>query len=431
MYNSSIFASWLGIALLLGLAIAGAYFGAVLITAFALLLVLLCLSARLWSRNVLDKTCVTLDDGQTACYAGDSLTLRFRVHSQSLFPLIWLDVFFPFGHALPILRRADEETPVPIEIPMEKPLYGLSERFAWLLWQHEIVCEEELLALRRGTLTLSRVSLQAGDGLGMSAQQRMAELERPLHLTVYPRLVKVDVRPFTRMLSDAQTGPRGQMEDVTLLRSSRPYQYGDSMKRINWRHLALSGRMEMNQYETITPGCITFVLDLLSFRYMKTVVTRYDTRETLPFVREEPLEQMLSLVASCLHALCAQGLRFALVIPGYGPQEGVVCRPASSETALLSCMEALAAVDYKGQEIRLPADELRRMRRELGVLHLCSYTDVPALLDAMQALSFDRLHTIACSKPEENAPRAGETPCLLLSSLTSGFAAPPQEGGAA
>ena len=431
MNNSSIFSSVLGLALLLALVIAGAYFGAALISAFSLLLLLLCLSARLWSRSVLSKTSVVLCDGQTACHAGDSLTLRLSVRSRSLFPLIWLDVFLPFGHE-PILTRADGQPPAPVEVPMEKPLYGLSERFASLMWQQEITCEEELASLRRGVVRISRVSLQAGDGLGMAASQRWAALDRPLTLSIYPRLMKVDVRPFTRMISDAQTGPRGQMEDVTLLRSSRPYQYGDSFKRINWRHLAMTGRMETNQYEMITPGCITFLLDLLSFRYMKTVVTRYDMRETLPFVHEESLEQMISLVASCLHALHEQGLRFALIIPAFGQSEGVVCRPGSGETALTACMEALAALDYRGQDVRLPADELRRIRRELGVVHLCALTDAPALSESLEALSFQHLRALSCSRAQEGSPRAGELPCLLLSELTGELPdSPPHKGGAA
>ena len=446
MHNSSIFSSPLGLVLLLALAISGAYFGSAPVSAFALLLLLLCACARLWSRGVLEKASLSIDDGQTACHAGDTITLTLRVFSRSVFPLIWLDIFVPLGETL-ILCHADDEKPEPLQLPMQRPLYGFSERFAWLLWQHEIACEETLLSLRRGITEISFVSLQAGDGLAISAQQKWLTLDRPVRLSVYPRLVPVDVSPFARLIADAQTGARGQMEDVTLLRSSRPYQHGDPFKRINWRHLALSGRVEINQYETITPGCITFMIDLESFMYMKTVVTRYDIRETLPFVREEALESMLSLVASCIQGLFEHGLRFALVIPGYGKAECAVVCPGNSETALLSCMETLAAVDYHGQKTHLPADELRRLRRELGVLHLCAYTDAPVLTEPLAALGLERTRTIACLRAQGN-PAAGESPVTLLSDLTSELsfssvgtsphatpdtadAPSPQEGGAA
>ena len=218
MHNSSLFSSVPGLGLLLLCAIAAAYFGATAIAALALLLFLLCLCARIWSRGLLDKAGVSIGDGQTACHAGDTLTLSLHVSSRSLFPLIWLDVFVPLGET-PLLRHADmdeSETYAPVQLPMERPLYGFSERFAWLLWQHEIACEEPLLSLRRGVVDIRRVSLQAGDGLAMAAEQRWMDLQRPVHLSVYPRLVPVDVSPFARLIADAQSGARGQTEDVTL-----------------------------------------------------------------------------------------------------------------------------------------------------------------------------------------------------------------------
>jgi len=246
MHNSSLFSSSPGLVLLFLGVIASAYFGATLIAAFALLLFLLCLSARLWSGGILEKTDVSLGGVQTACHAGEPLELTLMVKSRSVFPLMWLDVFVPLGETL-LLRHALDESPEKTQLPLERPVYGFSERFAWLLWQHEISCEEELLSLRRGVMEIARVSLQAGDGLAMSAQQKWMNLARPVRLSVYPRLVPVDVSPFARLIADAQAGARGQMEDVTLLRSSRPYQHGDSVRRINRRLLAASGQMETNR----------------------------------------------------------------------------------------------------------------------------------------------------------------------------------------
>ncbi|MBQ8619539.1 MAG: DUF58 domain-containing protein [Clostridia bacterium] len=431
MHNSSLFASRLGLGALLAAAIACAYWGATLIAAFLLLVLLLSFGASLWSRNVLTRTSVSIADGQTACHAGDTLPLTLAVHSRSLFPLIWLDVTIPFGERLIVQREGDEHPQLEAEL-YQKPQYGLRERFAWLLWQQEITCEESLETLRRGVVPIDHVRLQAGDGLGLAADFRDAALERPVRLTVYPRLVPVDIRPFTRLITLAEAGAKGQTEDITLLRSSRPYQHGDPMKRINWRYLAMTGRMEVNQYETITPGCITFLIDLYSFRYLLTYETTKDASETRVVVREKALEQMLSAVASSIRAMSEQGLRFALVIPGYGSTEPVICRPSSGETALYAAMEALAEIDYAGQETRLPADDIRRMRRKLGVIHLCAYTDAPTLTDAMEALSCTRLRALACLR-DEQAQRTGELECTMLDDLTSAAAEDTavQEGGGA
>ncbi len=426
MYNSSIFASGFGLLLLLAGVIASAYFRLTLIAAFLLLVLLLCAGACLWSRNVLHKTTVSIADGQTACHAGDSMPLTLIVRSRSFFPLIWLDVTVPLGHTL-ILKREGDESPQLETLPYERPLYGMHERFAWLLWQQEITCEETLTTLRRGVVRVERASLQAGDGLGMAAQQRWQTLERPIKLVVYPKLVPVDVRVLTRQITDAEAGARGQTEDITLLRSIRPYQVGDPMKRINWRQLAASGRMEVNQYETITPGCITFLLDLFSFRYREVYETPQGTKETRLALHRSALERMLSVLASVLRAMHEQGLRFALVIPGYAETPPVICPPGSDEATLYQALEALAEIDYAAQDVLLPADELRRYRRKLGVLHLCAYTDAPTLLGDLESLSFARLRAISCQR-DAQAQRAGEIPCLLLDDLTID---PAEEGGGA
>jgi uncharacterized protein (DUF58 family) len=239
----------------------------------------------------------------------------------------------------------------------------------------------------------------------------------------------VDIRPFTRLITLAEAGARGQTEDITLLKSSRPYQHGDPMKRINWRYLAMTGRMEVNQYETITPGCITFLVDLFSFRYLETYTTTKDTKETRVVLREKELERMLSVLASCIRQMSEQGLRFALIVPGYSAREPVLCRPDSNETALYAALEALSEVDYAGQETRLPADDIRRMRRKLGVIHLCAYTDASTLVSSMEALSCTRLRVLACLR-DEQAQRTGELECTLLEDLAASHT-PAQKGGGA
>lgn len=412
MHNSSLFASLPGLILLLGAVIAAAYFGAMLIAAFLLLIFLLCASACLWSRGVLDKASVSIDDGQTACHAGDTLPITLRLRSRSFFPLIWLDVTLPFGET-PILRSEADAPDQTYTFVTGKQFYGLRERFVWLLWQQEIACEESLLALRRGVVTIDQAYLQAGDGLGMAAAYRYAQLDRAIRLLVYPRIVRVDVNPFLRLITDAEAGARGQTEDITLLKSSRPYQHGDSMKRINWRYLAMTGRMEVNQYETITPGCITFVIDLLSFRYLEVYTTASDQKETRIALHEKELEQMLSLVASLIRALHERGQRFALIIPGYASREPVALKPSGSDGAYELAMEALAELDYRGQNILLPGDDIRRMRRKLGSIHLCTYSGAGKIGESLEALGCRRMRAIACIR-DDKAP-SGE--CTLMEDL--------------
>lgn len=425
MVNSSLFATLPGLVFLLSMAVAAAYYDAPLIAAFLLLVLVVSALARLWSKNVLSKAEVSIEDGQRACHAGETLSLTLRVRSHSFFPLIWLNVVLPLAIKEPPKLIGEGDDPAALlTLPYESPITGLKECFAWLLWQHEILCEERLTALRRGVVTIDRASLQAGDALGMAACQRWLRLDAPARLVVYPRLTDVDVSPFLRLIQDAEAGRRGQTEDVTLLRASRPYQHGDPMRRINWRRLAMSGAMETNQYEMITPGCITFLLELETFGYTETLVRDAATKAadvTRPAVHEKELERMISAVASLIRALCERGQRFALVIPGYDGRDTVVCRAAGGEEGYMLAMEALAQIDYRGGETAL-SDEVRLLRRKLGVVHLCTYTDAPAA-KPYEAMGMIHLRQIACLSGGA-AAEGGD--CTLLSAIERA-----QEGGAA
>ena len=59
---------------------------------------------------------------------------------------------------------------------------------------------ETLHAERRSVVHITHASLQAGDGFGLSACHRFAELDHPVRFAVYPRLMQADVRLLTRQL---------------------------------------------------------------------------------------------------------------------------------------------------------------------------------------------------------------------------------------
>ena len=430
MNKSSLFSTLPGLVVLFAIMITAAYFGVTLLAALLLLALVLCALSRLWSRSVLKKTEVSIAESGVACHAGESFDLTLCVRSRSFFPLIWLDVALPLvsGDRARIVREGDDPKKI-IQLPYESPLTALCERFVWLLWQQEIICTERMTALERGVIALERASLQAGDGLGLAACQRWTQLEQVCRVTVYPRLYDVDVSSFLRLVQDTEAGSRGQTEDVTLLRASRPYQHGDPMRRINWRRLAMSGVMETNQYEMITPGCISFVLDLSSFGYEEIVGQDAATKSggvVRHAVHNVQMEKMISVIASVIRALYERTLRFALVIPGYGDCDAVICRPGTGETAYMQAMEALAQIHYRGGEAKLPMEELQRLRRKLGAVHLCAMTDERAEIDRMEMLGLAHVRSIACIRQARD--EEGISSCLLLEQLMLSAGG---EGGAA
>lgn len=384
--RSSRFAGLPGILLLLVLAVTAIYFNAQLVGAFLSLLALLFGCSFVWSREVLKKAEISAEPLKGECCAGETLLLEMKVKNKSFFPLIWLDVILPMGKR-PLARQAGQED-FSWHFLKGNPeaQIGIRERFVWLLWQQEIGWQEELSAVRRGVITLEGAGLRAGDGFGLSAQESWYPFETPVRLIIYPRITAVSARPFLKICQEAAARDRGQQEDVTVLKSSRPYQPGDSVKRINWRILAGSGRMEINLYEQVMPGCMTFLLDLESFRRVTEEENSQGMKEKKIVLLEQDLEQMISLAASCMKAIEERHIPTALVIPAYGGREAFLGLPGEGESILRFSLEALAELDYQAQEVRFPYEEFWQRSHSLGNIHICTRSDSCSGLDGLAEL---------------------------------------------
>lgn len=396
--RNSRFVSIPGILCLLFFAVTAIYFRAEMIAVFLFFLFLLCASSWLWSRGVLKTVEYSVEAEQSFCYAGEQLKLNMRVRNKSFFPLIWLDVILPTGTKPLVCPAEDPEVSWYLVKGAADAQTGIRERFVWLLWQQEICWDERLRTLRRGIVEIAGAGLQAGDGFGLSARETWYPFRTPVRLVIYPRLVPVTAQPFLKITQEAVARSRGQTEDITILKSSRPYQPGDPMKRINWRLLAGSGRMEVNVYETVMPGCAAFLLDLSAFRMEVEESSGQGTVKRMRLMERE-LEGMISLIASCMNVVAEHGISAALMIPSYGSQEAVICLPDQEETALTRCMEALAQLDYQAQDAGFPYEEFWSISHKLGNIYICTLRDDCSGLDELaQRLGRSRVRYLCWKK---------------------------------
>lgn len=373
--KSSQFVSLPGLFFLLFFAVTANYFHAWLISAFLLLFFLLCLSSYVWSKGVCRHVEVTVESGRETCYAGEWGSLKLRVRNRSFFPLVWLDVIIPTGQKPLVLQKGRDDFFWFSPENSGKQFTGLRERFVWMLWQQEISWEEEFLAKKRGAAEIRGIHLQAGDGFGLSAREEWYRLPIPHRLIIYPKLIPVQIGRLLKITQEAAARNYGQTEDITILKSSRPYQTGDLMKKINWRLLAASGQMITNIYETVLPGCVAFLLDLEGF--CKVLVKENQSGGTIEerYLRSGSLEQMLSMVASCIQEVAKRRIQTALLIPAYGSHEAVICMPQEGRDGLMESMEALALLDYRGEKTSFPYEEFWQSSHKIGNLYLCARTD--------------------------------------------------------
>lgn len=108
--------------------------------------------------------------------------------------------------------------------------------------------EYTLQPRRRGYFQLGPLFLYSGDLLGLSEER--ARQGAVNHLTVYPRIL-----PLTHVGLPSRS-PMGTLrhhqpifEDPTRVRGKRDYVAGDSLRRVDWKATASTGRMQVKLFE--------------------------------------------------------------------------------------------------------------------------------------------------------------------------------------
>ncbi len=109
--------------------------------------------------------------------------------------------------------------------------------------------EYKMEARRRGYFSVGPIFFSSSDILGLSSSDLRREGETE-HLTVYPKIV-----PLTNIAFPSQS-PMGTLrhhqpifEDPTRVLGKRDYVAGDSLRRIDWKATAVTGRMQVKLFE--------------------------------------------------------------------------------------------------------------------------------------------------------------------------------------
>jgi uncharacterized protein (DUF58 family) len=105
-----------------------------------------------------------------------------------------------------------------------------------------------LEARKRGYYPIGPLSLTTGDILGLNEPVRLEG--QPEYLTVYPKII-----PLTSINIPSRS-PQGTMrhtqpifEDPTRVLGKREYVVGDSLRRVDWKSSATTGRMQVKIFE--------------------------------------------------------------------------------------------------------------------------------------------------------------------------------------
>lgn len=161
-------------------------------------------------------------------FPGEIVPVQIEIKNGSWLPLVWLRVqdYYP----IEIAETSSFSRVISLG-PREKTLLNYS-----------------LKSQKRGYYTVGPLHVSTGDLLGMSNEKQSQGAAD--HITVYPRVVPLsEIKLPSRSPMGTMRHTQPIFEDPTRPIGKRDYQAGDSMRRIDWKASAVTGRLQTKLFE--------------------------------------------------------------------------------------------------------------------------------------------------------------------------------------
>lgn len=159
---------------------------------------------------------------------GDEIDVTLVVENRGWLPVPWLRVHdrLPIALITPPFYQAL----VPLQ-PRERRTFT-----------YRLSCRQ------RGWYEIGPLTADLGDVFGLSSRKR--EFSGGSHLTVYPKILSLDELGFPSKSPFGNLRTRQILyEDPSRIVGVREYQAGDSLRKINWKVTASSGRLQVRKLE--------------------------------------------------------------------------------------------------------------------------------------------------------------------------------------
>lgn len=187
---------------------------------------------------------------------------------------------------------------------------------------------------RRGIYMLRTVTLTSGDLFGMSRVTKQIPLDSKI--TVYPKPLQL---PLEQMPYHSWQGDhivkRFILPDPFVVAGTRPYQYGDSLKHVNWKATARSGQLQVHQYEFTANRKLLVVVNIDDNEEMWRTVTNQDL-----------IERSINVAAGITREVIAQGMEagFAANMRSLEQADSALLLPAAGEGHWQAILELMAGL---------------------------------------------------------------------------------------
>ena len=309
------------------LVVIGALFHAPGLLAVGAIVCLVWLLRSLWARFGLRGVTYERKLGAQRALVGEEISLELTVRNRKLLPLPWLEVQDFVSEGMSVAGR-------PLE-PSDQPGFGIL-RTTWTLgWFQRVTRRMDIVAERRGIYDFSTTRLRVADLFAPDSVE--SETTERLRYRIVPRYVPVRASAPLSDLPGSAKVLRGLFEDPALFAGVRPYQPGDSMRRIHWKASARIGRPVSRRYDPVNERDVIIALDV------QTVpgpfwMMQYD---------DELVESLCVAAMSLARNLIGSGIACGLGVNAYTTQSesrSVYVAPSSANVQIERIADQLADV---------------------------------------------------------------------------------------
>jgi uncharacterized protein (DUF58 family) len=299
----------------------------------ALLVGALALARELWLRRGLRGFHYERTLGTRHAVWGDRVPITITIWNRSWLPAAWLTADDHLSDVADIRPASAGGDAADGSGDPDAPSGRHALRNAWTLWPFERVERRlELHAVRRGRILFGPVDLATADLFaGVAGEGRLSQHEE---LTIAPRVLPVRVTtPRVRWIAQ-QRPVAGMPEDPTHFAGVRPYERGDSARRIHWRATARTGSPRSKRFEASHERELLLVLDI------QTVAGRPLGGDHDP----DLVEALCVVAASLARDAIGSGSRVGLAAAAYSfrPRAEVRIGPAAGPRQLMTLTDSLA-----------------------------------------------------------------------------------------
>lgn len=296
----------------------------VLTTAAVLLLVIAGVS-WLWAEASLHALTYHRRFSEYRAFQGEIVELSLELRNTKLLPQPWVTVHDSFPHLLPVA-----------EIKLElNPATNLADfRTFWMIGPFQRITRRfHIHCTERGYHPYGPAIVTTGDAFGFftrTAIQRTAD-----HLIIYPKIYTVaELRLPTKHPFGPAVTPHSLYQDPMRTAGVRPWEAGDSLRRIHWKASARQQELLSRIYEPSEERVVQIFLN-------STTMTRH-WHGYIPELQERAIS-----VAGSLAALAAEErMPVGLIANGAlrGSERALRLLPGCSPSQLMHILELLAQV---------------------------------------------------------------------------------------